>query len=145
MFNIVNLYDGIYRVLANDKTILNYLGMEVGASNLEKSRHLQKRSNPQNLANHLPLISFYAPPGERAGNNHLSYSAPIIFDVITDDDVELAHDIVTQIVNLFDGEINPFDKLETFEAEMITQHESRTDLPNTYCFTTVILFGVSLD
>jgi hypothetical protein len=142
---VVDLYDGIYKVLANDKVILDFLGIGVKADNLVKSKHIQKRSNPQDIVKSLPVICFYAPPGHRSTSNHLVYAAPFIFDAVTADNVPLAQSIVSRITQLFDGEINPFSGIENFEARMLTAHESKPDLANTYCFTVVIEMVVSLE
>lgn len=142
---VVNLYNGIYKVLSNDETVLNYLGIGTSASPLDKARHIQKRAKPQNLANHLPLIAFYSPPGQRGGDNYLVYNTKFVFDIYTRDDVDLAQRIGDRIHRLFEGIIHPMMGIENFESLMVSQHESESDLPNSYCFTVVIDFSISLD
>jgi len=139
---IIDLYNSIYRILANDPDILNYLGIGVGADNLTKAKKIQKRSKPQDLANNLPLITFYAPPGRR--DNSAVYVTPFVFDIYTNDDVPTAHKIAQRIIDLFDGQLHPMVGVESMESYFITGHESQTDLQNTYCFTVVIEFSVSI-
>jgi hypothetical protein len=142
---VTQLYNGIYKVLANDQIILDYLGVGTGADDLTKAKHIQKRSQPQDVVNNLPLIAFYSPPGRREGRNMMVYVSPFVFDIYTYDDVSLAQDICERISDLFCGEISPFEGVESFQAELVTAHESSSDLSNTYCFTIVIAMSVSLD
>lgn len=146
---MTDLYNGIYRVLANDTDVLNYLGVDTTLPSnqllLEKARRIQKRSKPQRLAENLPMITFFAPPGRRSPKNHLVYNTVFVFDVYTNDDVNLAHRIGDKIMELFDGEIHPMMGLESYEQIFETAHESSTDSQDTYCFTVVIEFSVSLD
>jgi hypothetical protein len=143
--SVVNLYNGVYKVLANDNTVLNYLGIGASASNLEKAKHIQKRAKPQNLAESLPLIAFYALPGKREGQNLLVYTTNFVFDIYTNDDVNLAQQIADRISSLFDGEIHPMMGIESYESLVVTMHESESDLANTYCFTVVIQFSMTLE
>ncbi len=142
--NIIDLYDGIYSVLSNNDVVLSYLGIGEG-DNLTKAYHIQKRAKPQNLADHLPLIAFYTLPGKREGRNLNVYTTNFNFDVYTNDNPTLAQSIVQTIISLFDGVISLFDNLETFEGIFVTGYESDSDLPNTYCFTVVIQFSISLE
>lgn len=143
--SVVSLYNGIYKVLANDDTVLNYLGIGASASYLEKAKHIQKRAKPQNVAESLPIIAFYSLPGKREGQNLLVYTTNFVFDIYTNDDVNLAHQIADRIAALFDGEIHPMMGIESYESLVVTMHESDSDLPNTYCFTVVIEFSMSLE
>lgn len=144
--SVVNLYNGIYKVLANDKTVLSYLGISgASATPLEKAKHIQKRHKPQNLVENMPLITFYAPPGSRAGENLLVYSTNFVFDIYTSDNVDLAQKIGERLVQMFDGEINPMTGIETYESLLVTMHETATDMANSYCFTVVVNFSFSLD
>lgn len=144
---VTDLYNGIYKVLANDETILNYLGIGISATNIQKATKIQKRSKPQDLVeDNLPIISFYTPAGQREHKNLYVYVASFVFDVYTQDDVTLAQNIAERITQLFNGEINAFlGGVENFQGELVTAHESMTDLQNSYCFTVVINMSVSLD
>jgi hypothetical protein len=142
---VVNLYNGIYRVLANDETVLNYLGIGSTASNLDKAKKIQKRATPQNPSDNMPLIAFFANPGRREGSNLLVYNTNFVFDIYTNDDVNLAQRIGDRLVELFEGEIHPLMGVENFESLLVSMHESESDLPNSYCFTVVINFSISLD
>lgn len=142
---VVDLYNGIYKVLANDEEVLNYLGIGADADNLTKAKHIQKRSNPQNLDANVPLIAFYAPPGSRSRSNSQVYNTHFVFDVYTHDDVDLAQRLGDRVEKLFDGVIHPMMGIESFESQFETAHESGTDLANTYCFTVVIGFSISLE
>jgi hypothetical protein len=142
---ITDLYNGIYKVLANDAIILDYLGIGETANALTKSRHIQKRANPQDVTDNIPMIAFYATPGRREGRNSFVYTTPFVFDIYTNDDVQLAQDVSDRLTDIFNGEIHPFAGIESFQAELVTAHESTTDLANTYCFTVVISMSVALE
>ncbi|NGQ95313.1 hypothetical protein G3578_09115 [Brevibacillus sp. SYP-B805] len=142
----VDLYNNIYSVLANDEDVLNYLGIGASANDLTKEMHLQKRAKPLNIVDHIPLIAFYAPPGgERERGNELVYNTPFRFDIYTNDDVNLAHQIAKRIVALFEGKLMPFQGMENFESKFVTMYESDSGLQNAYCFTVVMQMSVSLD
>lgn len=141
---IVDLYNGIYKVLANDTDVLNYLGIGVAADNLSKAKHIQKRAKPQNPTDNMPLIAFYAPPGQ-LDRNHLVYETPFVFDIYTKDDVNKAQLIAKRIIKLFDKEIINVEGTSSFESRFLTGHESSVDLANTYCFTVVIEFSVAVE
>lgn len=143
--SVVNLYNGIYKVLANDEKVLNYIGIGASASNLDKAKRIQKRHKPQSLADNMPIITFYAPPGRREGENLLVYTSNFIFDVYTKDDVNLAQKIGDRLADMFDGEIYPMMGVESYESLVVTMHETATDLANCYCFTVVIQFSISLE
>ncbi|MEC0276808.1 hypothetical protein [Peribacillus frigoritolerans] len=143
--SVVNLYNGIYKVLANDKTVLSYLGIGATATPLEKAKRIQKRHKPQNLVENMPIITFYAPPGTRSRENLLVYSTNFIFDIYTNDNVDLAQKLGGRLVQIFDGEINPMMGIETYESLLVTMHETATDMANTYCFTVVVEFSFSLE
>lgn len=145
---VVNLYNGIFRVLANDEEVLNYLGidnsMTESQKDLWKSHSIQKRSKPKDLKKNIPLIAFYAPPGGRDSQNDAVYTTPFIFDTYTEGDVDKAHKIAQRIIDIFDGDILSMMGVESFESLFLTGHESDTDIPDGYCFTVVIRFSVTL-
>lgn len=143
--SVVNLYNGIYQVLSNDQKVLNYLGIDTSSSLTDKATHIQKRSRPQRLADSIPLVAFYAPPGVPDKNNHLVYTTAFVFDVYTADDVALAQQIAERICELFVGEMHPMQGVESMQSEFVTSHESSVDVENAYCFTTVIDFSVSIE
>lgn len=142
---VVSLYNGIYKVLSNDETVLNYLGLGTSASPLDKAKRLQKRHKPQELVTNMPLIAFYATPGSRVGENYLVYETNFIFDIYTKDDVSKAQKIGDRILELFEGVIHPMMGVESFESMVVSMHESAVDLANCYCFTVVINFSVSIE
>lgn len=141
---VVDLYNGIYQVLSNDLIVLSYLGIGEDASPLEKAEKIQKRSEPQNLSDNLPIIAFYAPPGRRLESNFAVYTTDFVFDIYTNDDVDTAQRLGDRIFKLFHGKIQPMNNVITFESQHVTSHESKSDLPNTYCFTVVINFSIQL-
>lgn len=143
--SVVNLYNGIYRVLANDETVLSYLGIGKDAKPIEKAKHIQKRCKPQRLADSMPLITFYAPPGVVDRGNYIVYETDFIFDIYTKDDVDLAQRISERIAEIFVGKIYPMKEVENFQSEFVTSYESAVDTDNTYCFTVVINFSVSIE
>ncbi len=147
---VVDLYNGIYSVLSNDTTVLSYLGIlnssdDVDEYALMKARHIQKRAKPQNLADNIPLISFYTAPGRRDGRNLEVYTTDFVFDIFTNDDVPLAQDIAQRVMDLFEGVVTPFVNVENFEGFFITAYESESDLPDTYCFSVVIRFSITME
>lgn len=146
--SVVSLYDAIYTYVSEDEYILNYLDIDCTCPEeevlLEKAKHIQKRAKPQNLAENLPLISFYTPGGSRDDDNYLVYSAYFVFDIYTPDDVELAMRIAQRIADIFDGELPPFNNIVTFETYFESGHESSVDLENVYCFSVVLLFSYEI-
>lgn len=142
---VVSLYNGIYKVLSNDETVLNYLGIGPSASSLDKAKRIQKRHKPQDLATNMPLIAFYATPGSRVGENYLVYETNFIFDIYTKDDVSNAQKLGGRVLELFEGVIHPMMGVESFESMVVSMHESAVDLANCYCFTVVINFSVSIE
>lgn len=143
---IINLYVAIQKVLNNDNVLLSLMGIDP-ADALTKAHRIQKRSQPQELAiTNMPLIAFYAvPSGGFDAKNSLVYDALFVFDVYTNDDVSLAHDIVQRITDLFHGEINPFEGVTSFESQLVNQYETKSDLANTYAFTTGINFSIAFE
>lgn len=141
---VVDLYNGIYEALANNETVLNYLGLDVDSSYVEKAKRIQKRFKPPRIVKNLPLISFYTAPGRREAKNLNVYTADFSFDVYTADDVNLAHLISQEIVRVFEDKYISFENITGFRAFFMTAFESDVDLDNTYCFTTVIRFSVEL-
>ena len=142
----VNLYNGIYRALANDSVILQLLKLDPLADNITKALRIQKRAKPQNLVlGNLPLITFYTPGGRRGRENDYVFEATFVFDVYTNDDVDLAHRISQRITALFNGEILPFMGVENFSSRLMDEHESESSLPNSYCYTTVVSMFVPLE
>ncbi|SNS22101.1 hypothetical protein SAMN05446037_100686 [Anaerovirgula multivorans] len=146
---VTNLYNNVYRMLSNSEAVLNYL--QIDSSLLEeellllKARKIQKRSKPQNLTEYIPLITFYTPPGGRIDtDNYLVYSTPVVFDVYTTDNVDLAHNISSSLVELFNNKFPIMCGLESYETKFLTAYESSVDQNNVYCFTTVIEFSVTV-
>lgn len=142
---VTDLYNGIYKVLANDSAVLNYLGVGVGADNLTKAKKITKRNKPPFLTDNIPLIAFYAPPGRRGGQNDMVYSTPVVFDIFTKDDVNKAHQLADRVVELFEGQIHPMMGITSFESLFVTAHETDAELANTYCFTVVLNFSVTIE
>jgi hypothetical protein len=143
--SVVNLYNGIYKILANDDVILNLLGITNKTDNLKKAKQIKKRSNPPDIINNLPVISFYSPGGGREVKNNDVYGATFVFDIYTKDDVDLALNISQRLMELFDGKLNSMFGVESLESEFVEAYESKADLQNTYCFTLVFSMFVTLD
>lgn len=142
--SIVNLYNGIYRILANDDVILNLLGITDKSDNLKKAKRIQKRSQPQIIIEELPIITFYSPAGKRGVKNTEVYNATFMFDIYTKDNVDLALNIAQRIIELFEKKLNPMMGVETFESSFVEGYESRSNLQNTYCFTLVFDMFIGL-
>ena len=141
---IADLYAGIFKVMAKDSQMLSLLNIAAGDA-VQKARQIQKRSQPQGLDKYSPLITFYKVPGDgRDVRKDNVYNATFVFDVYTKDDVELALAIAKRIKELFDGEINPFESIESFETSFEDGYESKASLPNTYCFTSVLTFCITI-
>jgi len=140
---ITQLYDEIYRAITNDEDIMTLMDLQ-GESAINKAKRVQKRRQPMNLADTDTLLTFYTLGGRRQGSNDYVFNIPYVFDVYTNDDVELAQDISSKIISLFDAKLSKLSGLSTFENKFENQFESLVDLPNRYCFTTIILFSVSL-
>lgn len=146
---VVDLYNGIFKILANDPTILSLLDIDttidVDALKVAKAEKIQKRRKPQNLISNIPLIAFYSPGGNVERNNDLVYCATFVFDVYTNDDIEKAHEIHNRISKIFDDCVPSIPTLTTFLTHFEEAYESETDLANTYCFTTICTFSVGLE
>lgn len=142
---IVNLYNNIYDMLSNDEIFLNYLGLNNASSLIDKANKIQKRSEPQNLTNKVPLVAFYTSPGSIEKSNYVVYNAPFIFNIYTNDDVGLAHSIADRLFQLINNKLLPMFSIENFNSRFITAHESKVDINNIYCFTVVFEFSVSIE
>jgi hypothetical protein len=140
---ITQLYDEIYRAITNDDGIMELMGL-LGESALNKAKRVQKRRQPMNLADSDTILTFYTLGGRRQGSNDYVFNIPYIFDVYTKDDIELAQDISGKLLLLFDSKISNFKGLSTFETKFENQFESIVDLDNRYCFTTILVFSLSL-
>jgi len=141
---VITLYDNIYKLIANNKNILYYLGMGSDPSNLEKAKKIQRRAKPQNLIDNVPLIAFYAPPGGLDKGNDEVYVAPFVFNIFTFDDVDTAHRIAEELTKAIDKKLLPFCGVDTLESRLITAHESSVKEENIYCFTVVFEFSILL-
>ena len=138
------LYDEIYRAITKTASILELMGLE-DATPLDLAKRVQKRRQPMNIDKSMPLITFYCPGGRHDSRNDAVYGAGFVFDVYTNDDVELAQDISTELCELFDNELANFSGLTTFQTKLQDQYESLTDRQNVYCYTTVMVFFIGLD
>lgn len=143
--NVVGLYNNIYTALTNEPKLIGLLGVEDSNDYLELAKKIQKRAKPPNLINNVPLVAFFAPPGETDSGNYEVYNAPIIFNIYTNDDVNKAHQIATTLTEMFHNENLPFCGLESFQSRLITSHESSVDVDNIYCFTVVIRFSITFN
>jgi hypothetical protein len=141
---ITQLYDEIYRALARDSAFMDLMGL-TSADNITIAKKIQKRRKPQNIIDNMPIVSFYSPGGAKDRENDLVFGSVFVFDVYTNDDVELAQNISSVICKIFNKQLLSFAGIESFESMFADQSESLTDFPNTYCFTTLIVFYVSLD
>lgn len=142
--SVIHLYDGIYQYLANDEVILDLLEIDTTLDEdelmLQKALHIQRRSKPQDLAENIPLITFYTPGGGRDVNNTSVYDSLFVFDIYTKDDVEKALMIAKRLLELFDSNIPVVEGIATMESSFEDGHESEVDLQNTYCFTLLFSF-----
>lgn len=141
---LVDLYNGIYRILSNDDVILSLLNITDITDKLKKAKHIQKRSKPQIIIDDLPIITFYSPSGKRESKNFDVYKALFTFDIYTKDDVDLALNISNRIFELFDDKLNPMVGVESMTTDFVEGFESRSDLANTYCFTLIFNMFVSV-
>lgn len=142
--SIVDLYDSIYSILSNDEQILDLLGLDLGSDNQLKDSHIQKRAKPPNLIDNLPLIAFYTPGGQRESKNDLVFNSTFVFDIYTQDDVDLAQRIAQRVLDLFDKKNNYLSGLATFDSFFLDSYESGAILSNTYCYTIALKISFSL-
>lgn len=143
--NVVGLYNNIYSVLTSNEEIKELLNIAGEMDFLVLAKKVQKRAKPPNLIDNVPLIAFYAPPGGTDRGNYEVYRAPIVFNVYTNDDVNKAQLVATEISRIFHNENLPFCGLESFQSRLITSHESSVDVENIYCFTVVIEFSITFN
>jgi len=150
--SVINLYNGIYKLLTSTDILLEKLGIPVTEegreiiypTNKQKGQKVQKRSKPQRLVDNLPMVTFYTPGGSIDPINHEVFRPVFYFDIYTQDDVNLAHEIAESIFSLIDNQVNEFSNVENGGAEVIDAHESDAGLPDTYCFTLEILFSIAV-
>lgn len=142
--SIIKVYDGVYQSLAGDLDILNFLELDEDSTPLDKALHIQKRANPQNLTDNIPVIAFYTPGGDRDSGNDSVFESVFMFDIYTYDDVEQAQLIAERIINLFNGVIPNFPGVVNFEGNFVDGHESAADLTNVYCFSVVMSFSFEI-
>ena len=139
---IINLYNGIYKLITNDTAILEYVGLSVDATFSQKGPKFQKQSKPQQLANNVPLIAFYTPGGSVDYVNLDVFRPVFFFDIYTPDNVNLAHQIAERLCELLTGCLN-FSGVGGSSATVLDAHESDSNLENVYCFTVEVAFSNS--
>lgn len=139
---IINLYNGIYKLLSNDPDLLNYLGLTEDATYSQKGPKFQKQSKPQQPAGNVPLIAFYTPGGSVDYVNLDVFCPIFIFDIYTRDNVNLAHQIAERLCVLLTGCLN-FTGVGGSSAIIVDAHESNSNLDNIYCFTVEASFSNS--
>lgn len=139
---IINLYNGIYSLIANDKDILEYVGLDGNVTNSQKGPKFQKQSKPQQLSNNIPLIAFYTPGGNVDFVNLDVFHPIFFFDIYTPDNVNLAHQIAERLCKLLSNELN-FSGVGGSSATILDAHESDSNLENVYCFSIEISFSHS--
>ncbi|MGM7682868.1 hypothetical protein ACSVDA_12010 [Cytobacillus sp. Hm23] len=142
---VASLYNSIYKVLTSDETVLNYLGAANDTLLMVSENRIHMRQTPPDITSNLPLITFYAKPGQRLDDNFIVYENNFAFDIYTNDDVTLAQKIGDRIFELFEGGIQPGVGLDSFDSTVVSMHESSVELFDTYCFTIVIKFSYSLE
>lgn len=140
----IDLYNGIYKALANDEEFLNLIGLDLSADNLTKAKRIQRRAKPQTLNAPLPMIAFYTPGGRVDEGNTLVFNSVFYFDVYTEDDVDRALRISARLLEMFHREVPEFSNIGSFETVLLNQHESAVGTDNVYCFTTVLKFSVQM-
>lgn len=139
-----DLHMSVYKALANDEELLSLMGL-TGATNLDKSKRIQKKSKPNNLLTALPLLTFYTPGGVKDRKNTEVFNANYTFDVYTKNDENLAMNIIDRVSRIFHRKlIETVDNLPNFEGEWIDEFESNTDLQDTYCYSCVISISVEI-
>ena len=148
---VVNLYNQIFKTMAYDIDLLSLLGLYTNIENLtdedriDRNEHIQKRRKPSNILESLPLIAFYTPGGGAERRNMAVYNATFVFDIYTQDKVELAHSISERLCYLFENKLNTFCGVENFTTKLVEAYESDSNLENTFCFTLVLEFSISLE
>jgi hypothetical protein len=137
---ILNLYNGIYKLFSGDTTLLNHLGLTGTPTPNQIGPKLQKQSKPQQLSSNIPLIAFYTPGGGIDSMNMGVFCPMFYFDIYTNDNVKLAHQIAERVCELISGCIN-FTGVAGSSAIIVDAHESDSKLDNVYCFTIEATFS----
>lgn len=137
---ILNLYNGIYKLLSKDATILGHLGLGENPTANQIGPKIQKQSKPQQLTNNIPLIAFYTPGGGIDSVNLGVFCPMFYFDIYTNDDVKLAHQIAERLCTLLSGCVD-FSGVAGTTPLIVDAHESDSRLDNVYCFTIEVTFS----
>ena len=153
---IVELYDAIYQLLSTDQTVLNYLRVsdlllsETFASDLDdeqrnrlaKANKIQRQQMPKQLFESLPILTFYSMPGGRDINNLMVYNGRFMFDIYTDNNVDLALQVSKRLFELLDNQFLDVANTASLKGIWLDGYESPTNDADTYCFTN--LFDLSI-
>lgn len=146
---IVELYDSIYRLLAEDEMVLNYLQVDTGLPEeelaLAKALKIQRQREPQELMEGLPMQTFYSLPSSRDYKNYRVYNALFMFDTYTQNDVNKALMVSKRLYGLLNESYLNTVNTGVFKAEWLDGYESPTNDPDSYCFTNVFSVSMVLD
>ncbi|GED68078.1 hypothetical protein BRE01_17800 [Brevibacillus reuszeri] len=142
---VVDLYNELYKLLTNDDQLLAFLSIPQD-DEVSKTQQIIKRRTTNDLSSlSKPLLSFYATSGKRHAAPSSLHDSFFRFDVITLDDVELAHKIGSYLYRKFEGCSFTTNGLESLDSVVHSQQETDTDLASAYCFTLVVRFRYVID
>lgn len=139
----VALYRGIIKSLLGSTEFMNLMGLS-NADAETKSIRIQRRRKPQNILKNLPLVAYYTPDGSKDTDNVDVYCPTFVFDIYTNDNVELAQNIGELIKGLFADKLVGMSNITSYSSNFECEFESDAGLDFCYCWTIVMTFRVNL-
>ena len=156
---IVDLYDGLFQLLSSDQTVLNYLQVsdlllietfapditEDERLKLAKAMKIQRQQMPKQLIESLPIMTFYSIPGGRDSRNISVYNGRIMFDIYTQNNVDLALGVTKRLFELLDKQLLNLENTASLQGIWLDGYESPTNDADTYCFTNLFDLSIVLE
>lgn len=140
------IYEALYVTLRNDTELQELLGIpntgDLEADELAAMNKIQKRRYPVEVIESLPMIAFYKIPSPADAGNDQVYDALFLFDVYTNNDVNLNMRITDRLYHMFEGEFLLAEGLTTFKSRWLDGSEFETDHPDLYGFSNIIKVSV---
>ncbi len=147
LIRMSDLYAYIHTVLREDDVLRGLMGFTDSTTLEDMALRIQKKRKPTGIVDgNFPIISFYANPGVRDGENHLVYMVTFDFDIyVQDGDEETAINIADRINAIFDDQYLGLKCVSNFKSEFMTMSEVETDQEDVFKFFTQILLNIGIE